>query len=87
MEWSGVVWGYWGYARFIEVGGGWQVLAFWERSGNAGVSGEKCGLCGPGMRDGCCDEEGGGPGAAVDIAGVGNGIEAFLDRFNCRQWD
>ncbi len=24
---------------------------FWERSGNAGVSGEKCGLCGPGMRE------------------------------------
>jgi len=35
-------------------------------------------------RDGCCDEEGGGPVAAVDIAGVGNGIEAFLDRFSCR---
>jgi len=38
-------------------------------------------------RDGCCDEEGGGPVAAVDIAGVGNGIEAFLDRFSCGQWD
>lgn len=58
---------------------------FWERSGNAGVSGEKCGLCGPGMRE--MDAA-----TRKEVArllllisrGVGNGIEAFLDRFSCR---
>lgn len=36
------------------------------------------------MRDGCCDEEGGGPVLLLISRGVGNGIEAFLDRFSCR---
>jgi hypothetical protein len=70
---SGVVWGHWGHACFIEVPRWWMAGfgLFGKGLGTQGWWG-KVWVVWPGdERDGCCDEEGGGPFAAVDITGRG----------------